>query len=68
LENISKSVSASMDEDVWITIKSYKDKQQRDEFVAKMSNDKKCQQGYEGWTSLLSPHSKVITEEFDRQF
>jgi hypothetical protein len=65
-ENISKSVSASTDEDVWITIMSYKDKN-RDEFVAKMSNDKECQQGYEEWARLLSPSSKVITGEFDRQ-
>jgi len=67
-ENISKSVSASVDdEDVWITIMSYKDKKHRDEFVAKMSNDKECQQGYEEWARLLSPNSKVITGEFDRQ-
>jgi uncharacterized protein YbaA (DUF1428 family) len=66
-ENISKSVSASTDEDVWITIMSYKDKKHRDEFVAKMSNDKECQQGYEEWARLLSPNSKVITGEFDRQ-
>lgn len=67
-ENISKSVSASVDdEDVWITIMSYKDKKHRDEFVAKMSNDKECQQGYEEWVRLLSPNSKVITGEFDRQ-
>ena len=66
-ENISKSVSASTDEDVWITTMSYKDKKHRDEFIAKMSNDKECQQGYEEWAKLLSPHSNVITGEFDRQ-
>ncbi|MDF0681971.1 MAG: DUF1428 family protein [Candidatus Nitrosocosmicus sp.] len=67
-ENISKSVSASPDdEDVWITIMSYKDKKHRDGFVDKMSNDKECQQGYEEWAKLLSPDSKVITGEFDRQ-
>ena len=67
-ENISKLVSASSDdEDVWVTIMSYKDKKHRDEFVVKMSNDKECQQGYEEWAKLLSPDSKVITGEFDRQ-
>lgn len=67
-ENISKLVSVGTeDEDVWITIMSYKDKKHRDELVAKMSNDKECQQGYEEWTNLLSPDSKVITGEFDRQ-
>jgi len=66
-ENISKSVSASTDEDVWITIMSYKDKKHRNELCAKMSNDKECQQGYEEWTRLLSPNSKVIIGELDRQ-
>lgn len=67
-ENISKSISANPDdEDIWITIMSYKDKKHRDEFVNKMSSDKDCQQGYEEWAKLLSPESKVITGEFDRQ-
>ena len=67
-ENISKLVSTSPDdEDVWITIMSYKNKKHRDEFVQKMSNDKECQQGYEEWSRLLSPNSKVITGEFERQ-
>lgn len=66
-ENISKIVSlSSSDEDVWITIMSYKDKKHRDEFVEKMANDKECQQGYEEWVKLLSPNSKIITGEFDR--
>lgn len=64
--NISKTVSASEDEDVWITIMSYREKKHRDEFVAKMSNDKECQQGYEEWAKLLSPNSNVITGEFDK--
>ena len=46
---------------------SYKNKKHRDEFVQKMSNDKECQQGNEEWARLLSPNSKVITGEFDRQ-
>lgn len=64
--NISKTVSASEDEDVWITIMSYRDKKHRDEFVVKMSNDKECQQGYEEWAKLLSTDSNVITGEFDK--
>ena len=46
---------------------SYKDKKHRNELCAKMSNDKVCQQGYEEWTRLLFPNSKVITGELDRQ-
>lgn len=64
--NISKTVTASEDEDVWISILSYRNKKHRDEFVAKMASDKECQQGYEEWARLLTPDSKVVTGEFDK--
>ena len=63
--NISKAMSASQgEEDVWVNIMSYRDKKHRDEFVAKMSNDKECQEGYEEFTKLLTPGSEIVTGEF----
>jgi len=64
--NISKMVSASEDEEVWINMLSYKDKKNRDEFVAKMSDNKECQEGYEQFTKLITPGSEIITGEFSR--
>ncbi len=65
--NISKALSANPDEeDVWVNIMSYRDKKQRDEFVAKMSNDKECQEGYGEFTKLLTPSSEIVTGEFNR--
>ena len=65
--NISKALSASPGkEDVWVNIMSYRDKKHRDEFVAKMSNDKECQEGYEEFTKLLTPGSEIFTGEFKR--
>ena len=53
--NISKALSASPgEEDIWVNIMSYRDKKHRDEFVAKMSNDKECQEGYEEFVKLLT--------------
>ena len=38
---------------MYVTIMVNKDKQHRDEFIAKISNDKEYQQGYEEQTSLF---------------
>jgi uncharacterized protein YbaA (DUF1428 family) len=64
--NISKTVSASEDEEVWINMLSYKDKKHREEFVTKMSDNKECQEGYEKFTKLITPVSEIITGEFSR--
>lgn len=64
--NISKNLYASQDEDVWVNILSYKDKRHRNESVAKMSDDKECQEGYEAFAKLVTPGSKIVTGEFKR--
>lgn len=64
--NISQNIAANEDEDVWVNILSYKDKKHRDESVAKMSNDKKCQEGYEEFAKLITPDSQIVTGEFDK--
>ena len=64
--NISKTISASEDEDVWINMLSYKDKKDRDEFVSKILDNKECKEGYEEFTKLISPGSEIITGEFSR--
>src|SRR5512145_3337985 len=58
--NISKTISASEDEEVWVSMLSYKDKKDRDDFVAKMSDNKECQEGYEEYTKLITPESEII--------
>ena len=64
--NISKTISASEDEEVWVSMLSYKDKKNRDDFVAKMSDNKECQEGYEEYTKLMTPESEIIAGEFSR--
>jgi uncharacterized protein YbaA (DUF1428 family) len=64
--NISQNLTANEDEDVWINILSYKDKKHRDESVVKMSNDKKCQEGYEEFAKLITPGSQIVTGEFNK--
>lgn len=62
--NISKTVVANQDEDVWVNMLSYKDRKHRDEYIAKMSNNKECQADYEKFTKLITPQSQIITGEF----
>ena len=64
--NISKIVSASEDEEVWVSMFSYKGKKDRDDFVTKMSDNKECQEGYEEYTKLITPGSQIIAGEFSR--
>ncbi len=64
--NLSKTVSATQDEEVWVDILSYKDQQHRNEFMTKMSNDKECQADYQHFTEIITPGSEIITGEFNR--
>ena len=64
--NISKNISASEDENIWINMLSFRDQKHRDEFVAKMSSNKDCQNSYEEFTNLITPGSQIITGEFKR--
>ncbi len=64
--NISKNISASEDENIWINMSSFRDQKHRDEFVTKMSSDKECQNSYEEFTNLITPGSQIITGEFKR--
>ena len=65
--NIAKIVSANQDEEkVWIDIVSYKNKEHKDEIMAKMEKDKECQEGYQQFLNLLTPGSSVINGELGR--
>jgi hypothetical protein len=65
--NITKTISATpTDEEVWMDLLYYSDRNHRDQFVAKMSNNKECQAWYEEFTKLLTPGSEIINGEFSR--
>ena len=65
--HLDKVVSANLqDEEVWIEIIHYKDKNHWHETKAKMERDINCQQGWQEFANLLTPGSNVICDEFGR--
>jgi len=64
--NITKTISATPREEVWMDLIYYRDRNHRDQFVANMSNNKECQAGYEEFTKLITPGSEIINGEFSR--
>jgi uncharacterized protein YbaA (DUF1428 family) len=65
--NISKTVSANPDEEeVWVEILSYRNSKHKDGVMAKMKNDKSCEQGYQQFLDLITPGSNVIHGDFSR--
>ena len=65
--HLDKVVSANLeDEEVWIEIIHYKDKNHWLETRAKMEKNINCQQGWQEFTNLLNPGSNVICDEFGR--
>ena len=65
--NITETVSAKKDEEeVWLEIQSYRDRNHRDETVANMEKDKNCESLYQQYLSLITPGSRTIIGEFSR--
>jgi uncharacterized protein YbaA (DUF1428 family) len=65
--NISKNISANPDEEeVWVEILSYIDSKHKDKVMAKMKDDKSCEQGYQQFRDLITPGSSVIHGDFSR--
>ena len=67
LTHLNKVVSANLeDEEAWIEIFHYKDKHHWLETRTKMEKNINCQHGWQEFTNLLTPGSKVICDEFGR--
>ncbi|MDQ3840149.1 MAG: DUF1428 family protein [Thermoproteota archaeon] len=66
ITNISKSLSANQDDEVWLELIFYKDRKHRDEVDAKMQNDESMAPLFQQSLDLLSPGSSFIMGEFSR--
>jgi uncharacterized protein YbaA (DUF1428 family) len=65
--NITETVSAKQDEEeVWIEVQFYRDRNHRDEIMANMEKDKNCESLYQQYLSLITPGSRTIIREFSR--
>ena len=62
--NITETVSANPDEEVWVEIQSYRDRKHRDETMTNIEKDKNCESLYQQSLSLITPGSRTIIGEF----
>ena len=64
--NISKTVSADQDDEVWMEIQSYRDRKHLEDVGAKMMNDKNMAAEGQQFLNLISPGSRCSFGEFSR--
>jgi len=64
--NLSKTVSANDDEDVWLEIQSYRDAIHVEEFMKAMEGDKSGYEMYKEFMELISPGSIVTFGDFSK--
>jgi uncharacterized protein YbaA (DUF1428 family) len=65
--NITEIVSANKDEEeIWVEIQSYRDRNHRDETMSNMEKDKNCESLYQQYLSLITPGSRTVIGEFSR--
>ena len=64
--NLSKTISASDDEDVWLEIQSYRDAKHVQEFMRAMEGDKSGDEMYKEFMELISPGSIVTFGDFSK--
>lgn len=66
ITNIAKTVSASRDEEVWLELMFYRDRNHRDEVRAKMRTDERAGPLWQRSMELVSPGTSFIMGEFNR--
>ena len=64
--NLSKTISASDDEDVWLEIQSYRDAKHVQEFMRAMEGDKSGDEMYKDFMELITPGSIVTFGDFSK--
>ena len=65
-ENLSKTISASEDEEVWLEIQSYRDVEHVKEFTSNMQGDKSAESIYKQFMELITPGSIVTFGGFGK--
>jgi uncharacterized protein YbaA (DUF1428 family) len=66
ITNISKAVSATQDEEVWLELIFYRDLKHKEEVGAKMRNDERMGTLWQRSMQLVSPGTGFIMGEFNR--
>jgi len=66
ITNIAKTVSATRDEEVWLELMFYRDRNHSDEVRAKMRTDERAGPLWQRSMDLVSPRTGFIMGEFNR--
>ena len=64
--SIASIISANKDEEVWMELLHFRDRQHMKEVIAKMEKDERCERSYKQSLELLTPGAVFILGEFDR--
>lgn len=64
--SIASIISANTDEEVWMELLHFRDRQHMKEVIAKMEKDERCERSYKQSLELLTPGAVFILGEFDR--
>ena len=64
--SIASIISANEDEEVWMELLHFKDRQHMKEVIARMEKDERCERSYKQSLELLTPGALFILGEFDR--
>lgn len=66
ITNIAKTISATQDEEVWLELILYRDRQHKEEVGAKMRNDERMGLLWQRSMELVTPGTGFIMGEFSR--
>src|SRR5919201_5516168 len=66
ITNIAKSISATQEEEVWLELIFYRDRQHKEEVGAKMRNDERMGPLWQRSMELVTPGTGFIMGEFSR--
>lgn len=66
ITNIAKIISATQNEEVWMELIFYRDREHKDEVGAKMRNDERMGTLWQRSMALVSPGTGFIMGEFNR--
>jgi uncharacterized protein YbaA (DUF1428 family) len=66
IANIAKTISAADDEEVWLELILYRDREHKDEIGTKMRNDESMGPLYQQSLNLVAPGTGFILGEFTR--
>ena len=64
--NLSKTISATEEEEVWLEVQSYRDAEHVKEFTASMQGDKSIEPIYKKFMELITPGSIVTFGGFSK--